>query len=177
MNCPESEGSEEDCWDCGEDVCEREGVGFAGFCNGGRVWKLKVEELENVGFGCTGPSSWSRALRPGFGVSSSGSWASVSIAVIDRASADFSSAYYRLTDSCAILGGLRGRKIMEEWKERGTNPEFEILWLVEADIQSVLLPQVAVVHFLCVVKRGVVSAWGICGLWLSLLFAWRISQL
>jgi hypothetical protein len=48
---------------------------------------------------------------------------------------------------------------------------------VEADIQSVLLSQVAVMHFLCAVKRGVVSAWGICGLQLSLLFAWRISQL
>lgn len=82
MNCPESEGSEEDCWDCGEEVCEWEGVRFAGFCNGGLVWKLKVEELENVGFGCTGPSSWSRALRPGLGASSSGSWASVPIAVI-----------------------------------------------------------------------------------------------
>jgi hypothetical protein len=29
---------------------------------------LKVEELENVGFGCTGPRDWRRAWRPGLGL-------------------------------------------------------------------------------------------------------------
>ncbi len=30
---------------------------------------LKVDEFENVGFGCTGPRDWRRAWRPGSRVS------------------------------------------------------------------------------------------------------------